>query len=65
MKAKYVLFEDSIPNGSVNWNDDSSIVVSIIPGTVRDDDKTPAPRQGYIYDVRTGKTRDLESVNIR
>jgi hypothetical protein len=65
MKARNVLFEDSIPNGSVNWNDDFSIVVSIVPGTVRDDDKTPAPRPGYIYDVRTRKTRDLESVNVR
>lgn len=65
MKAKNVLFEDSIPNGSVGWNDDSSIVVTIVPGTVRDDDKTPAPRPGYIYDLRSRTTRDLESVNIR
>jgi len=65
MKAKDMLFEDSIPNGSVSWNDEFSIVVSIVPGTVRDDDKTPAPRPGYIYDLRSRKTRDLESVNVR
>ena len=65
MKAKDVLFEDSIPNGTVGWNDEFSIVVSIVPGTVRDDDKTPAPRPGYIYDLRSRKTRDLESVIVR
>jgi len=63
--AQDVLFEDSIPNGSVSWNDDSSIVVTVIPGTVGDDDKTPARRSGYIYDIRSRKTRDLESLNVR
>ena len=65
LKAKGVLFEDSIPNGSVGWNDEFSIIVSIVPGTVRDDDKTPAPRPGYIYDLRSRKTRDIEGVNVR
>ena len=65
VKAKNVLFEDSIPNGSVIWKDDFSIAVTVVPGTIRDDDKTPAPRPGYIYDLRTRKTRDLESVEVR
>jgi hypothetical protein len=65
VKAKSVLFEDSIPNGSVNWKDDFSIVVTVVPGTIRDDDKTRAPRPGYIYDLRIRKTRDLESVDVR
>ncbi len=65
LKTKNVLFEDSIPNGSVRWNDEFSIVVTIVPGTVRDDDKTPAQRPGYIYDLRSRKTRDLESVIVR
>ncbi len=64
-KEKNVLFEDSVPNGSVKWNDEFSIVVTIVPGTVRDDDKTPAQRPGYIYDLRSRKTRDLESVIVR
>jgi hypothetical protein len=65
MKAKDVLFEDSIPNGSVGWNDEFSIIVSIVPGIVRDDDKTPPLHPGYIYDLRSRKTRDLESINVR
>ena len=65
VKTKSMLFEDSIANGSVGWNDDFSIVVTIVPGTVRDDNNTPVPRPGYIYDLRSRKTRDLESVNVR
>lgn len=65
MKEKKVLFEDSIPNGSVSWNDGSSLIVRIVPGTIRDDDKTSAARPGYIFDLRSGKTRNLESVNVR
>ncbi|MCX6135065.1 MAG: hypothetical protein NTU47_14725 [Ignavibacteriales bacterium] len=63
--ARTVLFEDNLPNGSVSWMDDVSVVVNVFPGTVKDDDKTPAARQGYIFDLRSRKTRDLESVNVR
>ncbi len=65
LKANKILFEDSIPNGSVSWNDGSSIIVSLVPGTVREDDKTRPSRPGYIYDLRSRKTRDLESVDVR
>lgn len=65
ISTRTVLFEDNLPNGSVSWMDDVSVVVTVIPGTVKDDDKTPSARQGYIFDLRSRKTRDLESVNVR
>lgn len=65
ISTRTVLFEDNVPNGSVSWMDDVSVVVTVIPGTVKDDDKTPSARQGYIFDLRSRKTRDLESVNVR
>jgi hypothetical protein len=65
VKAKHLLFEDSISNGSVGWSDDFSIVVTIVPGTVRDDDKTPAAHPGYIYDLRSRNTRDIDSAKVR
>jgi len=63
--ADSVLFEDAIVNGSVGWKDDQSVIVEIVPGIEKKDDASPPSRSGYIFDLRTGKARDLESINVR
>ena len=63
--AERVVFEDDIPNGSVGWKDDQSVIVEIVPGIERKDELSPSPRHGYLVDVRTGKTRELKSAIVR
>jgi hypothetical protein len=65
LDTRSLLFEDSIPNGSVGWKDSVSVIVTLIPGTVKDEDKTPSARPGYIFDLRSRKTRELESADVR
>jgi hypothetical protein len=65
LQTKSLLFEDSIPNGSVRWKDSVSVMVNLVPGTVRDEEQPPFVRLGYIFDLRTRKTRDLNAVDGR
>lgn len=60
-----IVFEDDIPDGSVGWKDDQSVIVETVPGIEKIDEASPPPRRGYIIDVRTGKTRDIESAIVR
>ncbi len=60
-----VIFEDSIPNGSVQWKDDFSIVVNITPGIEKGEDVSPPARHGYIFDIRIRKTRELNSTPVQ
>jgi hypothetical protein len=59
-----VIFEDNILNGSVQWRDDFSIVVSVTPGIEKSEVSSPPTRHGYIFDIRTRKTRELNSATI-
>jgi len=63
--AGKIVFEDDIPNGSVGWNDDQSVIVEIVPGIEKKDESSPPPRRGYVVDIQTGKTKDLESDVVR
>ena len=65
VKAGSVVFEDDIPNGSVGWNDESSVLVTVVPGTVKAEDQPSQPRPGYIYDLLLKKTRNVDSVIVR
>ncbi len=60
-----ILFEDEIPNGSVGWGDDVSVVVTVVPGIVKSDENTTDEHHGYIYDLRLRKTRELGRVLTR
>lgn len=60
-----VMYEDNIPNGSVQWKDDFSIVVNITPGIEKGEDVSPPSRHGYIYDIRIRKTRELNSTPVQ
>jgi len=63
--ADSILFEDNLANGSVAWNDDFSIVVKIIPGIEESEEKSPHRQPGYIFDLRSKKTKNLESVIVQ
>ncbi|HCA81825.1 MAG TPA: hypothetical protein DEP53_19005 [Bacteroidetes bacterium] len=64
--ADRVVFEDDVPNGSVSWKDDQSVIVETVPGIEeKKDDVSPPARHGYLVDIRTGKTRELKSAVVR
>ncbi|MBF8294022.1 MAG: hypothetical protein HW389_567 [Bacteroidetes bacterium] len=65
VKADSILFEDNLANGSVGWNDEFSIIVKIIPGIEESDERSPHRQPGYIFDLRSKKTRSLESVIVQ
>lgn len=60
-----IVYEDNLPNGSVGWKDDQTVIVEIVPGIERKDEASPPARRGYIVDIRTGATRDIESAVVR
>jgi hypothetical protein len=51
LKNKKIVFEESIPDGNVSWLNEHQIIVTIIPGIVKGDDKEGGSKPGYIYDV--------------
>ena len=59
-----ILFEDEIPNGSVGWKDEYSALVEVVPGTEKGEENSPR-RHGYLFDLRTRKTRDLENTPVQ
>ena len=63
--ADSILFEDNLTNGSVAWNDEFSIIVKIIPGIEESEEKSPHRQPGYIFDLRSKKTKNLESVIVQ
>lgn len=62
--ADKVTFEDNLPNGSVEWKDDRSVMVTIVPGIEKSDDQSPPRRHGYVVDVFTGKTKDMHDADV-
>jgi hypothetical protein len=60
-----MLYEDNIPNGSVEWKDNFSILVNITPGNEKTEDVTPPTVHGYIYDIRIRKARELNSEPVQ
>jgi len=60
-----IMYEQNIPNGSVEWKDNFSILVNITPGNEKAEDVTPPTRYGYIYDIRIRKTREINSSPIQ
>jgi hypothetical protein len=60
-----VIFEDEIPNGAVGWKDDLTILVSTVPGTVKSDEGLAGQKSGYIFDLRSRTTRDLDPSSIQ
>jgi hypothetical protein len=65
VNAGSIIFEDEIPNGSVLWNDESSVLVTVVPGTVKSEDQSSPSRPGYIYEVLLKKARGIDSVKVR
>jgi hypothetical protein len=63
--ADSILFEDNLANGSVAWIDEFSIVVKIISGIEESEENSPRRRPGYIFDLRSKKTRNLESIIVQ
>jgi hypothetical protein len=58
------IFEDNIANGSVAWKDDFSILVSIVPGMVKNDDSSAMKKSGYIFDCRSRKIKNLDASSV-
>jgi hypothetical protein len=59
------LFEDAIPDGSVAWKDDATIVVRTVPGIEKADPKPEERIPGYTYDIRTRKIKQLGVQDVR
>jgi len=55
-----MIFEGEIVNGSVRWIDDLTVLVNTIPGTVKSDEASAGDRSGYIFDLRSRKTKSLD-----
>jgi hypothetical protein len=58
------IFEDNISDGSVRWQDDFSILVSIVPGIVKSDESSAVKKYGYIFHCRSRKTRSLDASSV-
>ena len=56
-----LIFEDSLPSGSVQWKNDTDVLVNFIPGNVT---STGEGNGGYIFDVMT-KTKKVNTSNIK
>ena len=63
--ADSALIEDNLANGSVAWRDDFSVVVKMVPGIERGDERLSHQRPGYVFDLRNRKMKSLESPEVR
>jgi hypothetical protein len=50
-----IIFEDKIVNGNVNWESDSLVSVSRIPGMLKKDSENKTGHKVYSFDVKTKK----------
>jgi hypothetical protein len=60
-----VIFEDEIPNGSVGWKDNLTVLVSTVPGNEKSDEASAGQKSGYLFDLRSRKTRSLDAATIQ
>jgi hypothetical protein len=60
-----VIFEDEIPNGSVGWKDSLTVLVGTVPGIVKSDEGLAGQKSGYVFDLRSRKTRNLDASSIQ
>ena len=58
------IFEDNISNGSVSWKDGFTILVSTVPGMVKSDEPSAGRKYGYIFDLRSRKTKSLDASSV-
>ena len=58
------IFEDEIANGSVSWKDDFSVLVSVVPGIVKSDEISAGENSGYIFDLRSRKTKSFDASSV-
>jgi hypothetical protein len=58
------IFEDEIANGTVAWKDNSSVLVTTVPGIVKSDDPPGGKLSGYIFDLRSRKTINLDASGV-
>jgi hypothetical protein len=59
------IFEDEIVDGTVAWKDDVSVLVTTVPGIVKSDAPSSGKRTGYIFDLRSRKTRSLDATGVQ
>ncbi|MCX6142866.1 MAG: hypothetical protein NTZ35_06575 [Ignavibacteriales bacterium] len=60
-----VIFEDEIPNGSVGWRDNFTVFVNTVPGNEKSDEASAGQKSGYLFDLRSRKTRSLDAATIQ
>jgi hypothetical protein len=65
LSADSLVFEDEIVDGSVSWKDNFTVLVIALPGNVKSDEASPGQRSGYIFDLRTRRTRSLDAPRIQ
>jgi hypothetical protein len=59
------IFEDNLANGSVSWKDNITVLVSTVPGIVKSDETSAGRKSGYIFDLRSRKTKSLDAANVQ
>jgi hypothetical protein len=64
LSSDSTIFQDEIVDGSVIWKDNFSIQVTSVPGIVKADEPPGAKPPGYIFDLRSRKTKALNAVNV-
>ena len=64
LSADSTIFEGEIANGSVGWKDNLTVLVRTVPGMVKSDETSAARKSGYIFDIRSRKTKSLDAANV-
>ena len=58
------IFEDNLADGSVGWKDNFTVLVSTVPGMVKSDESSNGKKSGYIFDLRSKKTKSLDALSV-
>ena len=62
LNSEKIVFEDAIADGSLRWINDRQLEIVQKTGTVSK--KDPDRRQGYLFDLDTGKKLELSKNNV-
>jgi hypothetical protein len=65
LSSDTTIFEDEIVNGSVDWKDSFTLLVSTIPGMVKSEESSAGQMSGYIFDLRSRKKRSLDASGVQ
>ena len=65
LSADSAIFEDTLPDASVEWKDAFSILVATVPGIITNNEKPGGSKSGYIFDLRVRKTHSIDATDVQ